>query len=104
MNPTMIRYRVKPDRAQENVELIRAVYEQLHTVAPGHFRYTTLQLDDGVSFIHLFVNERDDGVNELSELSAFQEFVAGVRDRCDEGPVTTELTTLGSYRFLADGA
>jgi hypothetical protein len=26
----MVRYRVKPERALENVELVRAVYDELH--------------------------------------------------------------------------
>jgi len=30
----MVRYRVKPERAAENVELVRAVYDELHETRP----------------------------------------------------------------------
>ena len=29
MNQVIVRYKVKPDRAAENVELVRAVYDEL---------------------------------------------------------------------------
>jgi hypothetical protein len=31
----MVRYRVKPERASENVELARAVYDELHQSSLG---------------------------------------------------------------------
>jgi hypothetical protein len=31
----IVRYRVKPDRAAENVELVRAVYAELHDTGPA---------------------------------------------------------------------
>jgi hypothetical protein len=37
----MVRYRVKPGRAAENEELVRAVYEELHRTQPPGFRYAT---------------------------------------------------------------
>ena len=59
MNQVIVRYRVKPDRAAENVELVRAVYDELERTKPAGLRYVTFQLDDGVSFVHVAVNETD---------------------------------------------
>jgi hypothetical protein len=53
MKPVMVQYTVKPDRAAENEELVRAVYDELHETGPEGRPYATFKLDDGVSFIHL---------------------------------------------------
>jgi hypothetical protein len=104
MAPVMIRYKVKPDRVEENEELVRAVYAELNRSEPAGFRYATFKLDDGVSFVHLHVNERDDGTNTLGQLPVFKEFARGISDRCEEQPVFTELHEIGSFRFFDEGA
>lgn len=97
MKRVLVRYRVKPDRAPENEELVRAVYEQLHRSSPAGLRYATFRLDDCVTFVHLA--ETQDEVNPITELDAFKRFQQGIRDRCDEPPVVAELHEIGSYRF-----
>ena len=97
MNHVMVRYRVKPVRAAENEELVRAVYAALHRTQPDGFRYATYRLDDGVSFVH--VASHADGVpNPLTELEAFQRFQKEIGDRCDEPPAPSLLREIGSYR------
>jgi hypothetical protein len=96
----MVRYKVKTDRAAENEQLVRAVYEQLAREHPAGLRYATLKLDDGVSFVHLVSHEAD-GDNPLPELAAFKAFIAEIGDRCEEPPVRTELSEVGSYAFFA---
>jgi hypothetical protein len=98
MRQVIVRYRVKPDQAARNEELVRAVYEELHRSAPAGLRYATFQLEDGVTFVHLF--ESADGQNPLTELQAFREFQEGIRDRCDEPPVITEFREVGSFRLF----
>jgi len=46
MSQSIIRYRTKPDQADANADLVRAVYAELHRSRPDGFRYTTLRLDD----------------------------------------------------------
>jgi len=99
MKRTMVRYKVEPGRVAENEELIRAVYEELRSTGPADMRYATFRLEDGVSFVHVHTNERSDGVNVLTSLDSFKKFQEGIRDRCDEAPVATELREIGSYRF-----
>jgi hypothetical protein len=98
----IVRYKVKPDRVVENEELVRAVYDELHRVQATGMRYATFKLDDGVSFVHLASNETEDGRNPLSDLPAFKRFQENIGERCDEGPVATELREIGSYRFFTD--
>jgi hypothetical protein len=97
MRQVIVRYRVKPDRVEENEALVRAVYEELHQTEPEGLRYATFRLEDGVSFLHLAITE--DGQNPLPQLEAFQRFQENIRDRCDEPPVVTEIRTVGSYRL-----
>jgi hypothetical protein len=95
MKRVMVRYRVKPDQAARNEELVRAVYDELDRVEPAGLRYATFQLEDGVTFVHLA--ETEDERNPLTELKAFQEFQEGIRDRCDEPPAASELREIGSF-------
>jgi hypothetical protein len=91
----LIRYTTKPERADENEDLIRAVFAELAAQRPSGIRYAALRLDDGVSFVHLVTLEGDQ--NPLSALSAFAAFQSGIQDRCTEGPVPAEATLVGSY-------
>jgi hypothetical protein len=97
MRKVMVRYKVKPERVAENEELVRAVYEELQSVAPDGLHYATFRLEDGVSFMHVAVTEAER--NPLPDLEAFQRFQAGIADRCDEPPVVTTLSEVGSFRF-----
>jgi hypothetical protein len=97
MGSSMIRYKVRPDRADENESLVKAVYEQLGQERPEGLHYATFKLPDGVSFMHI-VFESDQPGRVLNEVAAFKAFVAGIASRCDEPPVATELTLIGAYR------
>ncbi len=98
MRQVMVRYRVKPDQVERNAELVRAVYEGLHETQPDGIRYATFQLEDGASFVH-FAIETGDGPSPLPALPAFQRFQEGIRERCDEPPVVSELREVGSFRL-----
>jgi hypothetical protein len=99
MSAVVVRYRVKPGRAEENAELVRAVYAELAELAPPGFRYTTYTAEDGVTFVHIaFTDEGQDA--PLPQLAAFRRFTAAIGERCDEPPQTTRLpTAIGSYAF-----
>ena len=99
MKQVIVRYRVNPERAAENEELVRAVYAELHETKPGGFHYATFRLDDGVSFLHLSAHDND-GPSPLPNLEAFKRFQENIADRCDEAPVVTSLTEIGTYAIL----
>jgi hypothetical protein len=100
MGSSMVRYKVQAGRAEENEARVRAVYEQLGRESPDGLHYATFRLPDGVSFMHL-VFESDQPGRILNEVDAFKAFVTTIEDRCDEPPVATELTLIGSYRMGA---
>ena len=102
MRQVMVRYKVKPDRVEENETLVRGVYDELHRTEPAGLRYATFKLEDGVSFVHLAVTETKNGENPLSKVKAFQMFQKEIDERTDEGPVVTEVDQIGSFRALGD--
>jgi hypothetical protein len=97
MKRVMVRYKVKPDQVAANEQLVRDVYDELARTQPDGLRYGTFKLDDGVSFVHLAVHGDE---NPLQQIEAFQRFQAGIRDRCDEPPVVTQLEEIGTYRLM----
>ncbi len=98
MGSSMVRYKVRPDRADENERLVRAVYEQLAREQPDGLHYATFRLPDGVSFMHV-VFETDQPGRILNEVAAFKAFTAEIEGRCDEPPAASEITLVGSYRM-----
>lgn len=96
MGAVVVRYRTHPERADENADLVRAVYAELNAGNHPGFRYATYRLDDGTSFVH--VAELDDGVpNPLDASPAFQAFVADIAERCVEGPAAMRGEPVGSH-------
>jgi hypothetical protein len=104
MRTVMVRYKVKAERAAENERYVGEVFAQLERERPSGVRYATFKLDDGVSFVHIASIDAPDGTNPLTELSAFKTFTAGVKERCEEPPVTTRLNGVGSYEFFGQHA
>ncbi|CAN5719958.1 hypothetical protein BH24ACT3_BH24ACT3_10140 [soil metagenome] len=96
MDAVMIRYRVKREQVERHLELLRAAYEELERTRPGGLRWTTFQLDDGVSFVDVSGGEA--GPEVLQRVEAFQEFRSTLDERCDEPPVMTFLDQVASYR------
>lgn len=98
---SLIRYRTKPESADENQRLVESVYAELAARDPGGVRYATLRLEDGVTFIHIFTTDSDDASNTLSGIAAFAEFQRDLSQRCVELPVAQTATIVGSYRLLS---
>jgi hypothetical protein len=98
MRRVMVRYRVKPDRAAENEELVRAVYDELHRTEPPGLSYATFALADGVSFVHVSSSEGEQ--SPLPRLESFRRFQEHIADRCDEPPAVTELREIGTFHMF----
>jgi len=96
MNETrVIRYRTKPECADDNARLIAAVFDELAERAVAGIRYTALRLDDGVTFLHVAVLDGDH--NPLESSPAFAAFQSDIGARLDEGPFPTTATVVGSH-------
>jgi hypothetical protein len=94
---TLVRYAAKPDRADENEVLARAVHKQLRATAPSGLAY--LLFRDGTAFVHLFINAKEDDAEALTGLPSFKAYFADILERCESPPEQTRLsvTLLESY-------
>ncbi len=101
MRRVIVRYKVKPERADENVSLIERVFAQLMSEQPEGIRYATFKLEDGVSFVHVAAIDTADGKNPLLAVAAFQKFAEAIKDRCVEPPISMQAEVVGEYRLLA---
>ncbi len=90
----VVRYRVKADSVEQNLRLVRAVYDELAATRPEGFRYNTYRVDE-TTFVH--VASIDGADNPLNEVAAFRAFTAGINERCEEPPLALGGEAVGSY-------
>ena len=97
----LIRYSTKPDRAQENETLSRAVFQELQRTRPADVAYALFR--DGEDFVHLFVNLKDDESASLTELASFKAFAkdSGARYVADPDVMRLNPTLVAAYGFEA---
>jgi hypothetical protein len=98
MTTTVLRYQAKPERAEENQRLIEAVFAELDGGELDGFTYKVFRLEDGVSFIHVWIEHDIADPDSLQVVPAFRAFMADLADRCDVPPVATDATVVGGYR------
>ena len=90
----VVRYRTRPDAADDNEQLVKAVFEELAAAQPDGVRYLTSRVDE-TTFVHVAVFDSD--ANPLADLPAFQAFTAGIASRCEEPPAPAAGYVVGSY-------
>jgi hypothetical protein len=101
MRQTLIRYKTKPELADQNADLIAGVFAELKAAKPAGLRYLSLRLEDD-TFIHFVQSAADDGSSALPKLAAFQAFQSGIRERCAEPPLVRNVTIVGNYGMLEE--
>ena len=99
MPNVVVRYKTKPERADENQRLVEKVFAELDEMGATGFAYASFRLEDGVSFVHVVIEEEGEGSVSLADVPAFKQFTAGIADRCDEQPVAMRATVVGAYRM-----
>jgi hypothetical protein len=98
MSTIVVRYKTKPDCAEENQRLIEAVFDELEEREPEGFTYKVFRLEDGLSFIHVLIEHDIDDPGSLDAVPAFAAFVADIADRCDVPPMVSRAAIVGGYR------
>jgi quinol monooxygenase YgiN len=99
MRTVMVRYKLKAGRADENEQLVRAVFAQLARDKPARVRYEVFRLPDGLTYVHVASSEAE--VNPMTRLEAFKAYTAAIQDRCEEPPVQLLLQAVARYDGLA---
>ena len=90
----IVRYRVKPEVLEQNIDFVRAVYDEIADKRPDGLRYSTYQVDER-TFVHVAI--LDGSANPLDDIAAFGSFTAGIAERCEEGPLVTRGNVVGCY-------
>ena len=101
MKRTLIRYKTKPEMAQENQRLIEGVFEELAAKSPGGVRYLVLRLDDG-TFLHFVAVDAKHGASPIPAMKSFQLFQSGAKERWIEPAQSGAATVVGNYWMLAE--
>jgi hypothetical protein len=101
MKRMMVRYKAKPEHADENARLIQRVFEELWEKSPAGVRYLVLRLGDG-TFVHYVTIDSEDGVGLIPRLEAFGRFQSGIKERCIEPPQSSDVSIVGDYRTLGE--
>jgi hypothetical protein len=97
MPNVVVRYRTKPERAEENQQLVEKVFADLAERGEIGFGYACFRLEDGVTFVHVVMEDPGGGTVSLGDVPAFQRFVEGIAERCDEPPVAMAASVVGSH-------
>lgn len=97
MSKVIVKYKVKADKASENIDYIKKVFSALKESSPEGLRYTSFVLEDGLTFIHIASIETEDDSNPLMAIPEFQAFIADIGSRCDEPPQPSPAEMIGSY-------
>jgi hypothetical protein len=100
MRHTMVTYTVKPGREEENIALVRAVFDELEQTRPDDLRYAVLYVPDSRQFVHLYTDEGSP--TGVPGLAAFKDFVSGAQDRHEQPAVSTQPEVIGDYRTFDD--
>jgi len=98
MKTTMVRYRTKPECAEENEAMVRQVFDALAKSGPPDMHYRVLREADGNTFVHLSTRPAAAEGNPLLQVEAFRAFVSGIKDRCEDPPKDMVMRFLGEYR------
>ena len=93
----IVRYKVKPECAEENKALIRNVFAELAETQPDGLHYASFVAADGVTFMHVAKVTADS--NPLPNTASFKAFQENLKDRCVEPPNPVQLEEIGSCRF-----
>jgi hypothetical protein len=96
MKTILVRYKTSEAQGDANEALVRAVFDELRVKKPEGLRYATYRLADGVTFVHVATVTTPDA-NPLLSLPAFKAFQAGIKERCVEPPVASDVTIVDSY-------
>jgi hypothetical protein len=100
MKRVLVQYKVKAEKAEENINYIKNVFAELKEKSPEGLKYASFRQPDGVSFVHIASIETTDGKNPLSESAAFKEFQKEIKERCEIPPSAIDLSEVGSYNFF----
>lgn len=94
MKIVRVQYTVKPEYVEQNRKNIQAVMADLQANPIEGLRYTTFQLPDGNSFMHLNLSTSAEALAQFRERASFQTFRTALKASEPLSPPKAEDLTL----------
>ena len=101
MKRTLVRYRTKPEQAQENERLIGKVFQELQAKSPDGVRYLALRLDDG-TFVHFVMTRPRTAPIRFPPWRRFERSNPASRSVASSRRESGDATIVGNYRMLGE--
>lgn len=100
MEQRIITYTVKEGFAEENENLIKAVFKSLEENQFDGIKYTAFKITDN-SFMHIAAYNSLDDEQKLVTLPAFKNFISGIKERVVTPPArNNEASEIGTYNGI----
>ena len=86
MGTTIVRYTLKPERMDEHLALIDAVFVGLAEIDHPGIHYTVFRSEEGTDFTHIAAFDDQDAREAFNRNDAFAAFTADIGERCSTPP------------------
>lgn len=86
MASTIVRYILKPERLDEHLALIDAVFAELADINEPGIHYSVYRSEEGHEFTHVATFETEAARAAFGASEAFASFTADIGDRCTSPP------------------
>ena len=94
MKAVKVEYTVKQEYVETNKRNIEKVMSDLSDLNNPGIKYSTFQLNDGKSFVHLGIYPDEETMSIVNDLEAFKSFRMQLKESQPESPPKSEDLTL----------
>jgi hypothetical protein len=99
MKQQLINYMVKPDKVEENVQLIQNVFKELKVARIHGLKYSVYKMGENV-FVHIAQFETPDSQTAFMELDSFKAFRENISARQLEKPIVNPIVEIASFSTI----
>ncbi|AVX04990.1 hypothetical protein MXMO3_02478 [Maritalea myrionectae] len=95
MSKVFIRYKVRSEKVETNIKLLRAFFEELAVENRPELTYMAYQLEDRQSFVHLVNSAKD--ARAFAHLPSYRKFRDTLAARCIDAPEMCGIELIGAF-------
>ncbi len=96
MSHVRITYKVSTDKVEENIAAVQKFISAVKAKGDADYSYRSYQLNDGVTFMHVFWMSDESAKARFQGLPEFKEFADGLRSRALEQPSVVPMELVGA--------
>ena len=101
MKEQLINYMVKPDKVNENTELIQNVFKELQSTKIHGLKYSVYKMGANV-FVHIAQFETPASQAAFRELASFKAFCKEISTREIEKPIVNTIVEIARFSTLVE--